>query len=161
MAEDRYPYEIESHWRVLGAIGDVYAVLTDAEALPRWWPEAYSRVAVVAEGDPATGAGQVTDIVTRGVLPYDVTWRLEVLETRAPELIRVKASGDVIGVGTWRLAESDGAVELSYLWRVRVGKPWMRAFERLLKRAFVWNHNSVMRRGELGLRAELARRAAT
>ena len=161
MAEDRYPYEIESRWRVLGAIGDVYAVLTDTGALPRWWPEAYSRVAVVAEGDPVTGAGQVTDIVTRGVLPYDVTWRLEVLETRAPELIRVKASGDVIGLGTWRLAESDGAVELSYLWRVRVGKPWMRAFERVLKPAFVWNHNSVMRRGELGLRAELARRSAT
>jgi hypothetical protein len=161
MAEDRYPYEIESRWRVLGAIGDVYAVLTDAEALPRWWPEAYSRVAVVAEGDPATGVGQVTDIVTRGVLPYDVTWRLEVLETRAPELIWVKASGDVIGLGTWRLAESDGAVELGYLWRVRVDKPWMRAFERVLKPAFVWNHNSVMRRGELGLRAELARRSAT
>jgi hypothetical protein len=47
------------------------------------------------------------------------------------------------------------------LWRVRVGKPWMRAFERVLKPAFVWNHNSVMRRGELGLRAELARRNAT
>ena len=27
MAEERYPYEIELHWRVLGAIGDVYAVL--------------------------------------------------------------------------------------------------------------------------------------
>ena len=37
----------------------------------------------------------------------------------------MKASGDVIGLGVWRLAESDGAVELSYLWRVRVGKPWM------------------------------------
>jgi uncharacterized protein YndB with AHSA1/START domain len=158
MGEEGYPYEIESQWRVLGAIGDVYAVLTDAEALPRWWPAAYSKVAIVAEGDPATGAGQVTDIVTRGVLPYDVTWRLEVLETRAPDLIRVKASGDVTGLGTWRLNESDGAVELSYLWRVRVGKPWMRTFERLLKPVFTWNHNWVMRRGELGLRAELARR---
>ena len=48
MAEERYPYEIESHWRVEGAIDDAYAVLTDTEALPRWWPEAYSRVTVVA-----------------------------------------------------------------------------------------------------------------
>lgn len=159
MAEDRYPYEIESQWRVLGAIADVYAVLTDAEALPRWWPEAYSKVAIVAEGDPGTGVGRITDIVTRGVLPYDVTWRLEVLETRAPELIRVKASGDVIGLGIWRLKESDGAVELRYLWQVRVGKPWMQSFERALKPVFVWNHNWVMRRGEQGLRAELARRS--
>ena len=100
-----------------------------------------------------------TDITTRGVLPYDVTWRVEVVETRAPELIRVKATGDVIGLGMWRLAESDGAVEVSYLWRVRVGKPWMQTFEVLLKPVFVWNHNWVMRRGEIGLRAELSRRA--
>jgi uncharacterized protein YndB with AHSA1/START domain len=159
--EERYPYEIESRWRVLGAIGDVYAVLTDAEALPRWWPEAYAKVAIVTEGDPATGAGRITDIVTRGLLPYDVTWRLEVLETWEPELIRVKASGDVIGLGTWRLTESDGAVELRYLWQVRVGKPWMQKLELLLKPLFVWNHNWVMRRGEQGLRAELARRTAT
>ena len=159
MAEERYPYEIESHWRVLGAIGDVYAVLTDAEALPRWWPEAYSKVTVVAEGDPETGVGRITGITTRGVLPYDVTWRVEVIETRAPELIRIRASGDVIGLGVWRLAESDGAVELSYLWRVRVGKPWMQTFELLLKPVFVGNHNWVMRRGELGLRAELSRLA--
>lgn len=159
MDEERYPYEIESRWRVPGAIGDVYAVLTDAEALPRWWSEAYSKVTVAAEGDPETGVGRVTDIVTRGVLPYDVTWRVEVLETRRPELIRVKASGDVIGLGAWRLAEKDGTVDLSYLWRVRVGKPWMQKFEFLLKPVFVWNHKWVMRRGEIGLRAELARRA--
>ncbi len=64
-------------------------------------------------------------------------------------LIRVKASGDVIGLGVWRLVESDGAVELSYLWRVRVGKPWMQKFEFMLKPIFVANHNWVMRRGEL------------
>jgi len=158
MAEERYPYEIESRWQVLGRIDDVYAVLTDAEALPRWWPEAYSRVIVAADGGE-DGVGRVTDITTRGILPYDVTWRVEVLETRRPELIRVKASGDVIGLGTWQLRGDDGAVHLSYLWRVRVGKPWMQKFEFLLKPVFAANHNWVMRRGELGLRAELSRRA--
>jgi Polyketide cyclase / dehydrase and lipid transport len=157
MSEERYPYEIESHWRVLGAIDDVYAVLTDAEALPRWWPEAYSRITVAAEG-AEDGVGRITDITTRGV-PYDVTWRVEVTEARRPELIRVRASGDVIGLGTWQLSEDDGAVDLSYLWRVRVGKPWMQKVEFLLKPVFAWNHNWVMRRGELGLRAELSRRA--
>jgi uncharacterized protein YndB with AHSA1/START domain len=160
MGDERYPYEIESRWRVAGAIDDVYAVLTDAEALPRWWPEAYSKVTVAVPGDPETGVGRITDITTRGVLPYDVTWQVEVLETRRPELIRVRASGDVIGLGEWRLAQNGGEVDLSYLWRVRVGKPWMRKFEFLLKPVFTWNHNWVMSRGEAGLRAELRRRGS-
>jgi hypothetical protein len=114
---------------------------------------------IVAADGGEDGVGRVTDITTRGILPYDVTWRVEVLETRRPELIRVKASGDVIGLGTWQLRDDDGAVHLSYLWRVRVGKPWMQKFEFLLKPVFAANHNWVMRRGELGLRAELSRRA--
>ena len=156
MDDGHYPYEIVSRWYVPGAIDDVYAVLTDAEALPRWWPEAYAKVTVVADG-AEDGVGRITDITTRGVLPYDVAWRVEVVETRRPELIRVQASGDVIGLGTWQLAQNGDGVDLSYLWRVRVGKPWMRHVEFLLKPLFVWNHNWVMRRGEAGLRAELAR----
>lgn len=159
MGEERYPYEIESRWRVAGAIDDVYAVLTDASALPRWWPEAYSHVSVVAEGDPHTGVGRITDVITRGILPYDVVWRLEVIATLVPKLIRVKASGDVIGLGEWRLHQDGEHVDLRYLWRVAVGKPWMRKVEFLLKPVFTWNHHWVMRRGEKGLRAELASRA--
>ncbi len=154
---ERYPYEIESRWRVPGEIGDVYATLTDSEALPRWWPEAYSTVRVVAKGDEQ-GVGRITDITTRGVLPYEVVWRVTITETRPPKLIRLAASGDVIGRGEWRLRPDGGDVLLTYLWRVRVARAWMQRFEFLLRPIFVANHKWVMRRGELGLRAELARR---
>ena len=159
MTGGAYPYEIVSHWRVPGRIDDVYAVLTDAPGLPRWWPEAYSEVREIAPGDE-TGRGRVSAIVTRGFLPYAVRWQITVTEARRPDLIRIDAAGDVEGVGEWRLRQDDGAVALAYDWRVRVGKPWMRRFERLLKPLFVWNHDYVMRRGEKGLAAELGRRAA-
>jgi hypothetical protein len=42
---------------------------------------------------------------------------------------------------------------------VRVEKPWMQRLEFLLKPLFTINHNHVMRRGEAGLKRELARRA--
>lgn len=158
MDHERYPYRIESRWRVAGAIDEVYAVLTDAGALPRWWPEAYAEVTEALGGDPETGVGRVTDIVTRGRLPYDVSWRVEVIATRPPEFIRIRASGDVIGYGEWRLMQDGDEVDLRYLWCVRVGKPWMQRFEFLLKPVFAWNHNWVMRRGERGLAAEVARR---
>jgi Polyketide cyclase / dehydrase and lipid transport len=159
MTDEHYPYEIQTRWRVVGRIDDVYTVLTDAESLPRWWPEAYRSVVTVADGD-ADGIGRVTAITTRGVLPYDVNWRVTVLEARAPELIRIAAAGDVEGRGEWRLKQVGEAVDLVYDWRVRVGKPWMQSFEFVLKPIFAANHNWVMRRGERGLRGELVRRSA-
>jgi hypothetical protein len=159
MSDDgRFPYEIVSRWRVTGAVGEVYTVLTDAPSLPRWWPEAYTKVIEIAPGD-SRGCGRISDIVTRGFLPYDVNWRLSVVEVNPPKMIRVEATGDLTGEGEWRLVQEGGEVALAYTWRVRVEKPWMQRLEFLLKPLFTINHNYVMRRGEAGLRRELARRA--
>jgi hypothetical protein len=157
MSDGRFPYEIVTHWRVAGAIDEVYAVLIDAAAMPGWWPEAYTSVRQVAPGD-ADGLGRVSDIVTRGFLPYDVNWRLTVVAAEPPTMIRVAAGGDLSGEGEWQLGQDGGAVTLAYTWRVRVEKPWMQRLEFLLKPLFTVNHNYVMRRGEAGLKRELARR---
>jgi len=158
MSDGRFPYEIVSHWRVAGALDDVYAVLSDAASMPGWWPEAYTRISEVTPGD-RDGRGRVSEIVTRGFLPYDVNWRLTVVAVEPPTMIRVTASGDVSGEGEWRLRRDGAAVALAYTWRVRVEKRWMQRLEFLLKPFFTLNHTYVMRRGEVGLRRELARRA--
>jgi uncharacterized protein YndB with AHSA1/START domain len=159
MAEERFPYEIVSRWSVPGAIEDVYDVLTDGESRALWWPEAYASVRKVEPGD-TEGRGRVDAIVTRGFLPYDVNWRLKVLDAAPPTMIRVEASGDLCGLGEWRLTQRGAAVELVYTWRVRVEKPWMRRLEFILKPLFTMNHNWIMRHGEAGLKRELARRAS-
>jgi hypothetical protein len=38
-----------------------------------------------------------------------------------------------------------------YDWRVDLGKPWMRTLAPLLRPAFAWNHNVLMRWGEQDL----------
>lgn len=153
----RFPYELVSHWRVPGRIEDAFAVLTDAPALPRWWPAAYTRVRETAPGD-ARGIGRASEIVTRGILPYDVNWRLELIESEPPVRLKVRAEGDLIGFGEWRLRQDGSSADLTYDWRVRLGKPWMQRLEWLLKPLFVLNHHWVMRRGEAGLIEELSRR---
>jgi uncharacterized protein YndB with AHSA1/START domain len=158
-ARERFPYEIVSHWRVPGPIDRVYDVLSDSPSLPRWWPEAYRRVHEVAPGD-AAGRGRMLDITTKGALPYEIVWRLEILDTERPRLIRVGASGELVGFGEWRLAEAGDAVMLTYTWRVRAERPMLRRLEFLLKPVFTLNHNWVMRKGEAGLKRELARRPA-
>lgn len=157
MAGEQSRYEIVSRWRVRGTIDAVYAVLTDAVRLPRWWPEAYTSVSEITPGDDR-GKGRVSEIVTRGFLPYAVVWQLTVTDVDPPSMIRIEASGDVSGDGEWRLEQDGEDVVLVYTWRVRVEKVWMRRLEFLLKPLFVSNHQFVMRRGEAGLRRELARR---
>ena len=153
---ERFPYEIVSTWRVPGPIDRAYDVLADNAALPRWWPQAYYRVKEIAPGD-AVGRGRVLAITTKGALPYELTWRLEILEAERPRLIRLKASGELVGFGEWRLAEAGGDVTLTYTWRVRAEHPILRRLEFLLKPIFALNHNWVMRKGEEGMKRELAR----
>jgi uncharacterized protein YndB with AHSA1/START domain len=155
---ERFPYELVSHWRVPGRIDKVYDVLSDQAELPRWWPQVYTRVREIAPGDDS-GRGRTLAIVTRGALPYDLTWQFTVLETERPRLIRLKASGELAGFGEWQLAEEGDEVALTYTWRIRAGKPWMQRLEFLLKPLFRMNHNYVMRQGEEGMKRELARRA--
>ena len=155
---ERFPYEIVSHWRVPGPIERVYELLSDGEALPRWWPQAYHRVREIAPGE-ADGRGRVLEITTKGALPYELTWRLEILETTRPRLIRLRASGELVGFGEWQLSEAANEVTLAYTWRVRAEHPILRRLELLLKPIFALNHNWVMRKGEEGLKRALARGA--
>jgi len=153
---ERFPYELVSQWRVPGPIERVYAVLSDVEAAPRWWPQAYHRVHEIARGE-ANGVGRILEITTKGALPYRLTWRLEILELEPPRLIRLRASGELVGFGEWQLAGAGDDVALTYTWRVRAEHPLLRRLEFLLKPIFALNHNWVMRKGEEGMRSEMTR----
>lgn len=158
MPRGEFPYELVSRWRVPGRVDEVFTVLTDSPELPRWWPEVYHRVGEISPGDQ-NGRGRVADIMSRGRLPYELHWRLEIVEVEPPRSIRVEASGDMSGRGEWALRQAGEETELTYTWRVRVEKPWMRLLEPMLRSLFRMNHDSVMARGEEGLRREMARRA--
>jgi uncharacterized protein YndB with AHSA1/START domain len=155
--EERFPYEIVSRWRVRGPIERAFEVLSDVQAAPRWWPQAYHRVREITPGD-ADGRGRILEITTKGALPYELTWRLEIIEVEPPHLIRLRASGELVGFGEWQLGESGEEVVLVYTWRVRAEHPVLRRLEFLLKPLFALNHNWVMRKGEAGMKREMAGR---
>jgi uncharacterized protein YndB with AHSA1/START domain len=154
---ERFPYEIVSRWRVPGPIERAYQLLSDVKALPRWWPQAYHRVREIARGDN-DGRGRILEITTKGALPYELTWRLEILEAEPPHLIRLGASGELVGFGEWQLVEAGDGVALAYAWRVRAEHAVLRRLEFVLKPIFALNHNWVMRKGEEGMKREIARR---
>jgi hypothetical protein len=145
-----------SHWRVSGDIETVFDCLVGPE-VARWWPEAYREVREVAPGNP-DGIGRVFAILTRGRIPYALRWRLEVVEIRRPGHLVVRASGDLVGQGTWELRQNGTFVELTYTWRIEVTKRLMQWLTLILRPLFAANHQWVMGCGEAGLTRELARR---
>jgi len=142
-----------SHWLVAAPREAVWRALRQPLEWPTWW----RYVRRVAELDPsaADGVGARHRVHWTSRLPYSIHLETRVAEVREPALIRIEASGDLTGQGTWRLDDAPGGTAVAYTWRVDLDKAWMRALAPLLRPVFAWNHNAVMTAGETGLRSML------
>jgi uncharacterized protein YndB with AHSA1/START domain len=145
-------YEFLTTWCVDAPIEAVFDVLNDSVAYPRWW-KGVSSVEVLEPGDQS-GVGELDRFVWRSVLPYSLGFDLRVTRVERPYLIEGHATGELQGVGTWRLYQGQG-VAIVYDWRVRTTKLWMNVLGPLARPAFAWNHDVVMRQGARGLAAQL------
>lgn len=145
-------YEFLTTWCLDAPIDAVFEVLNDAAGYPRWWKGVQS-LELLEPGDEL-GIGEVDRFTWRSVLPYSLGFDLRVTRAERPHVIEGRATGELEGVGTWRLYEGQGTAVV-YDWRVRTTKPWMNMFGPLARPAFRWNHDVVMRQGGEGLAAEL------
>jgi uncharacterized protein YndB with AHSA1/START domain len=145
-------YQFLTTWCIDAPIEAVFDVLNDSPGYPRWWKGVVG-VEVLEAGDEI-GVGELDHFTWRSVLPYSLGFDLRVTRVKRPYLIEGYASGELEGVGTWRLYEGAG-VAVVYDWRVRTTKRWMNLFGPPARRAFSWNHDVVMRQGGKGLAAEL------
>ena len=150
-------YRYVNHWRVLGPIDEVAAVLRDATSYPRWWPSVYLAV------EPFTDAAGVERrrVRSQGFLPYAIEFVAHVVDERLPHAFSVVAEGEMQGRGDWQL-EADGEwVDVTYRWQVTANKMLWRTTSWAMRPLFEANHDWAMDRGEESLKLELARRRAT
>lgn len=150
-------YEFLTRWRVTGTTAEVYDVLIDVLAYPRWWPEVYLAVNETHPPGPH-GLGQAARLLTKGKLPYKVRWDSRVIETRYPDGYTLTANGDFVGRGIWTFVQEGPEVAVTFDWRLRAEKPLIRSLSFLFKPIFAANHRWAMARGEEGLKRELLRR---
>ncbi|MGX9902273.1 SRPBCC family protein [Arthrobacter sp. SA17] len=166
-------YDFFTVWRVPGTVDEVLAILTDAEALPVWWPSVYLSVVPVpavagdsAEADSGkedgdgdrTGAGQSYHLHTKGWLPYTLRWTMTPDGPVTREVFALSATGDLTGTGRWSFSQDGPETVITYHWQVSAGKPLLRRLGWLLKPVFSANHRWAMARGEESLTLELRRR---
>jgi hypothetical protein len=145
-------YRFLSTWCLDAPIGTVWDALHAADRYPEWWNGAVD-VQETARGEP-DGVAQSARISWRSRLPYTLDFELRITRLERPYLIEARATGDLEGLGTWRLYEGRGTAVV-YSWNVRTTKAWMNLLGPLVRPALVWNHDLVMRRGASGLAALL------
>jgi hypothetical protein len=153
-------YHFVTVWTVPGTTSEVTEVLRDGQSLPRWWPSVYLSAIPVKEGGVGQ-VGAVTDLHTKGWLPYTLRWSLTITEPITEAGFALAADGDLRGNGRWTFVQQGSEVMIIYDWRVSADKPLLRRLSWLFKPAFAANHRWAMARGEESLRLELRRRRAT
>jgi len=153
-------YRFLSRWRIQGTCGEVADVLGDPLQLTRWWPSVYLDVREIEPPD-AHGLGRRVALLTKGWLPYTITWEFQVVASDYPNGFTIVATGDFDGRGVWIFQQDGAFVDVSYDWRLRVEKPLLKHLSFLLKPVFAANHRWAMKQGEQSLSLELERRRAS
>ena len=138
-----HDYHFITHWRVRGPIEKIYQVLKDGGGYSRWWRPPYRRSEEI-------GPNKFRSVV-RARLPYTLTFTTELERENPPHEIAIRASGDLVGTGLWRLRQDGEETEITFLWDVRAEKKMIRRLSPVLRPLFRWNHDWVMRAGERGI----------
>jgi hypothetical protein len=142
-------YRFLTTWLLESPRDPVWDAIYDQDHWPEWW----RGVEAVEELEPGdeSGVGKLSRLTWRSRLPYDLVIEARTRTVAKPHLIEANAHGELVGEGRWRLFERDGVTAVVYEWNVTTSKRWMNALAPLLRPAFEWNHDWVMRNGGAGL----------
>jgi uncharacterized protein YndB with AHSA1/START domain len=148
-------YRFLTTWLLEAERERVWDAIYDSERWPEWW-RGVLETERLAEGDEA-GIGQVGRYVWRSKLPYRLEFEMRTTRVQPHSLLEGEASGELAGVGRWRLFEQpgDGAetpvTAVVYEWNVRTTRAWMNLLAPVARPVFAVNHNYVMRNGGEGI----------
>jgi hypothetical protein len=148
-------YSFVTTWRFPQPIERVWEAINEAEDYPKWWPDILYYKCLTPDNPRGVGARGERSV--RGFLPYSLKYTTTITKTDGPRELAYDADGDLIGRGRFVLAATSSGTEVLIYWDVGTKGKWLNRLAPLLKWLFAANHNYVMRRGERGLAAWLAR----
>ncbi len=148
-------YFFTSRWEIKAPIEKVWEAIYHSERWPDWWKGVES-VAQLKPGNEK-GIGARRRFTWKSQLPYRLTFEMETTRVEKPLLLEARASGELEGKGTWHLQPQGPFTLICYDWNVRTAKPWMNFLAPIARPLFRWNHDVIMRWGEVGLQQILER----
>lgn len=146
-------YDFVTLWRAHAPIDVVWPQIVDAEHWPEWW-HAVARAEVLERGD-ASGLGARTTLSFRTPLGYSLSFETRIIRLEPPHIMEAQAAGELEGRGLWTLTSEDDGTLVRYDWNVVTNRAWMNLLAPLLRPAFSYNHDAVMRSGAEGLAKRL------
>lgn len=151
-------YKFVTEWQVKAPLEQVFKIIENGEDLPRWWPQVY----LAAKAEKMGRADKIGDKIhfhTKGWLPYTLRWTAEVVSMTPPTGMEIRATGDFVGQGIWKLTAEGEITSVRFDWQILAEKPILRYFSFIAKPIFSWNHHWAMARGYESLNREIARLA--
>ena len=142
-------YSFLTTWLLKAEREQVWEAIYDSERWPQWW-KGVLEAEKLEEGDDA-GIGQFGRYIWKAKLPYRVEFFIRTTKVERPFLLEGDATGELAGVGRWRLFEQDGVTAAIYEWNVHTTKAWMNALAPVAGPVFKSNHDYVMRNGGVGI----------
>lgn len=146
-------YSFITYWELKASLDKVWNAIYDSMEWPQWW----RGVAKVTELTPNndTGVNGVRAYTWKSVLPYSLTFTMQLTEYEPMKRIKGIAFGELEGVGEWVFKEHNGIIQVHYYWNVVTTSRWMNNLAFLLRPLFSLNHNIVMHWGAKGLAKKL------
>jgi hypothetical protein len=142
-------YRFLTTWLLEAERPRVWDAIYDSEGWPEWW-KGVEEATKLEEGDES-GVGQYGRYVWKAKLPYRVEFFIRTTRVERPSLLEGDATGELAGVGRWRLFEQGGLTAVLYEWNVRTTRTWMNLLAPVARPIFKGNHDYVMRNGGRGL----------
>jgi hypothetical protein len=136
-------------WTVPVDFDATFQALRDLPSYARWWPEVKSVIPV---------SEQRAVVLIMGMLPYALEFLMEAeVDDPSSGVLRAGLSGDLEGFSSWTVKPGVDGCRLVYDQEVEVTKRLLRVLAPVARPFFKLNHRVMMRRGERGLRAHLAK----
>ncbi|MEN9685870.1 MAG: hypothetical protein RLZZ28_1656 [Bacteroidota bacterium] len=146
-------YEFVTKWQIRAPLEQVWDAIHNSMEWPDWW----KGVVQVKETDKGgvEGIGGVREYTWRSVLPYKLAFHMRLTEIDKYKRLKGEAFGELEGIGEWFFEEKNEICFVQYNWTVITNKAWMNYLSFMLKPAFNYNHDVVMRWGAEGLAKKL------
>ena len=142
-------YEYVTIWKVRAPIQSVWDNILHSEQWPTWWKGSES-VTELARGSES-GVGNLRRYIWKGLLPFRLSFDMEVTDIEKHTLLEGIACGDLKGLGRWKFDVEGNETRVRYDWKISPNRLWIRLLFPFASSLFEWNHNTVMRWGAEGL----------
>jgi Polyketide cyclase / dehydrase and lipid transport len=148
-------YDLRTRWELEATPREVYDLLADLTALPRWWP------AACLDARPVRARGEAeVEVLVAAFLPLTLRCRVRATAERPGERIAVQTAGDLEGVGVWAFEPGERGAVVRFHWRGRLRKSALGQVPTFVRPLFMASYRWAMERGFTSLLLEVWRRRA-